>query len=176
MCEFLTFATASGEVPAPGRAVAVEAQRQLHVDRFDNSLSGHQHPGRPQVYSLTSGGCSCGLLAESVSTGDNDLGEARLRQKAAKLHWTQAKTERAVSDLMLSSAAHSDGSATKRAARAYLAGIAEVNGGLSLIVHTHRGSFATEKFVVVREAKLTAAQLRSSETPVERGVRYVVRP
>lgn len=176
MCEFLTFAPASGGVPAPERAVATHADKQLHVELFDSAHSGHQHPGRPQVYSLTSGGCSCGLLPDSSDSGDSDRGEARLRQKAAKLHWTHAKTERAVTDLRLSSAAHSDGSATERAARAYLAGIAEVSGSLSLIVHSHRGSFATEKFVVVREAKLTAAQLRSCSTPLERDVRYVVRP
>ena len=176
MCEFLTFAPASGGVPAPERAVAIHAEKQLHVERFDTSQSGHQHPGMPHVYSLTSGGCSCGLLPDSLDSGNNDRGEGRLRQKAAKLHWTHAKTERAVTDLRLSSAVHSDGSATERAARTYLADVADASGGLSLIVHSHRGSFATEKFIVVREAKLTAAQLRSTETPIERDVRYVVRP
>lgn len=177
MCEFITFAPAAPGVPAPQRGSVSQVGRQIHVERFSSAPhSGHQHPGRPEVYSLTSEGCSCGLLPDSRDSSEGDRSETRLRSRARKLGWTHAKTERALADSRLPKGADAVGSATEKAVRAYLAEVAEVSGGISLIVHTHEAEFSIESFVVRREEKLTAAHLRSSSTLIERDVRYVVRP
>jgi hypothetical protein len=115
-------------------------------------------------------------LPEAKDTGQLDRDEVRLRHKAAKLHWSKAKTERAVADSRASTSAVSDGSAVEKAARTYLANVAETCAGISLIVHSHRGSFTTERFSVLREEELSAAQLRSESRSIQNDVRYVVRP
>lgn len=176
MCDLITFAPTSPEIPLPERARGVHAGRQLHIEKFVNAGSGHEHPGKSQVFSLTSGGCSCGLLPEAEDIGQLEQDEIRLRHKANKLHWSKAKTERAVADSRASTSVVFERTAVEKAVRTYLADVAEACAGLSLIVHCHRGSFTSERFSVLREEKISSAQLRSDSRFIQNDVRYVVRP
>lgn len=172
MCELITFAPNASGMPLPERAGDLHAGRQLHVEKVEADRSALLHPGKPHVFSLTSGGCSCGLLPETRDAEDVDRDEARIRRKASKLHWSKAKTERAVADSIASSSAGPDASALQKATREYLADVAESCRGLSLLVN----SDVSERLPVLREERLSAAQLRSEAVSIKHEVRYLVRP
>jgi hypothetical protein len=89
MCHLLTFATAKSKNAPP-------SSRELNVEQFNGTTTGHKYADSLDVYSLTRGGCSCELVSIGAEQNDNSGRELALRKKYERKGWSEAKISRAL--------------------------------------------------------------------------------
>jgi hypothetical protein len=141
-------------------ADAVPAGREPHVERQTNpSVSAAFGAGFAQ-FSVSLGGCSCGLYASPEAEARESNRPYARRQKYERMGWSKAKIDRAVAAMEEAAQSHTVMSGLRDAAAKLVADLAEWTGEVRLIVHEYRGSFAEERVQPRGTRRLTAAELR----------------
>lgn len=142
-------------------ACDLETRRQPHVARHANaSVEAAFGPGF-SLFLVADGGCSCSLYSSPRSKG-RERSET-LREKYARLGWSEAKIARA---LEASAAAREQNRrATEAGLRediaSFLADLANDAGEVRVIVHHYHGSFAEERVTAAGSETIAAGDLRT---------------
>lgn len=165
MCHLLTFAV-------PGEVDTTRRRQGLLVERFGNQGSGHEYVPSMIAYSVTDGGCSCGLVYPDNFSETPEEIESALRKKYGKKGWSQSKIERAVTDAIRNVEQKSP---LRKDVEALLVNHLTCFRELQFILHWHSGSFISEKFQVRQRIELKVSKDFRFES-IKEDIRYMLTP
>ena len=113
----------------------------------------------PNALAVSSGGCSCELVAGAVRRLDDSEAQA-LRRRYRRKGWSQAKIERALSDADAARQRNPSGEKARRFAE-LLGELLEHFGELKLFAHEYSGSFEHEALEILARRDVERAELHA---------------
>lgn len=172
MCDLLTFAV-QHNCQLPEAAGITPRTKTFVIEKHQNQGGGHEYGPGYDVYTITSGSCSCGMFITTPTTEETDALEVRLRKKYAKKGWNQIKIDRAIEDQQRHRPSGFQG--VRPDVAHYLALVASAGGEIRFLVHSHRGPFISEQFATLGPTFIVVGDLTSNKMSLDRDHIYIVR-